>query len=106
MPAAGGLSIIVWIAVYAGMFAVLWYFIVRPQKKREQALVNMQNSIKTGDYIVTNGGLYGKVIDAMEEVVVVEVGIDKTVKIVLDRRGIHGVKTPNLQVKKESSADK
>ncbi|MEK4486583.1 preprotein translocase subunit YajC [Psychrobacillus sp. FSL H8-0484] len=48
------------------MFAVMWFFIIRPAQKRQKNTASMQNSLKRGDQIITVGGLHGK-IDAVDD---------------------------------------
>lgn len=100
-----GTSTIWLIILYVGLFGGMWALYIRPQKKREQQVLQMQKGVKVGDQIVTNSGLYGKVVDTFEEAVVMEIGTDKTVKVVLDRKGIHAVGAPNLSSKKEQKAE-
>lgn len=48
------------------MFAVMWFFIIRPAQKRQKATVTMQNNLKRGDQVITVGGLHGT-IDALDD---------------------------------------
>ncbi len=48
------------------MFAVMWFFIIRPAQKRQKATAEMQNSLKRGDKVITVGGLHGT-IDAIDD---------------------------------------
>lgn len=48
------------------MFAVMWFFLIRPAQKRQKATQQMQNNLKRGDYVVTVGGLHGTV-DAVDD---------------------------------------
>ncbi len=60
------------------IFAALWFFMIRPQKKRDNETKRMRNSLQEGDEIVTIGGIVGKVLNVKEDSVVVYVGSDKT----------------------------
>lgn len=60
------------------IFAALWFFMIRPQKKRDNETKRMRNSLQEGDEIVTIGGIIGKVLNVKEDSVVVYVGSDKT----------------------------
>ncbi len=51
------------------MFAVMWFFIIRPAQKRQKSTAEMQNSLKRGDKIITVGGLHGT-IDAIDDTTV------------------------------------
>ncbi|MET0959360.1 MAG: preprotein translocase subunit YajC [Psychrobacillus psychrotolerans] len=48
------------------MFAVMWFFIIRPAQKRQKTTSQMQNNLKRGDDIITVGGLHAKV-DAVDD---------------------------------------
>ena len=48
------------------MFAVMWFFIIRPAQKRQKSTAKMQTDLKRGDQIITVGGLHGK-IDAVDD---------------------------------------
>lgn len=60
------------------IFVALWFFMIRPQKKRDNETKQMRNSLQEGDEIVTIGGIVGKVLNVKEDSVVVYVGSDKT----------------------------
>lgn len=66
-----------WILPYAVVIAAFYFFLIRPQKKKEKATQEMRNSVKEGTEIVTIGGFFGKVINAKEDVLTIEVGADK-----------------------------
>ncbi|MBM7706644.1 preprotein translocase subunit YajC [Chryseomicrobium aureum] len=51
------------------MFAVMWFFIIRPAQKRQKATATMQNNLKRGDQVITVGGLHGT-IDALDDTTV------------------------------------
>lgn len=65
--------------ILPALFLVLMYFvIIKPQKKREKAIKDLRSSLKVGDKVVTIGGIKGKVVKLKEEDVVIEVAPDKT----------------------------
>ncbi|KQL34137.1 preprotein translocase subunit YajC [Psychrobacillus sp. FJAT-21963] len=59
------------------MFAVMWFFIIRPAQKRQKNTAQMQNNLKRGDQIITVGGLHGK-IDAVDDTTIFVVVADGT----------------------------
>lgn len=61
------------IAIYAGFFGLLWFFLVRPQKKKQEQVQKMRDELKAGDEIVTIGGIVGKVVKVKEDYVHLEV---------------------------------
>ena len=60
------------------LFFCLWFFMIRPQKKRDNETRKMRSSIQEGDEIVTIGGIVGKVLSVKEDSLVVYCGADKT----------------------------
>jgi len=94
-------SLILTMVLYIGFFAVVMYFfIIRPQKKQEKKLQEMVGSIRTGDSVVTNSGLYGKVVDVTEGCFIVEFGTSRSIRIPVEKSEIASRKEPNLTVKK------
>ncbi|MBR1738932.1 MAG: preprotein translocase subunit YajC [Ruminococcus sp.] len=59
------------------MFIILYFMAIRPQKKQEQQLKDLQNSTEIGDEIVTRGGIVGIVVRKGEDNVVIETGGEK-----------------------------
>ena len=61
------------------LFAVMYFFMIRPQQKRQKELNKFRNSLENGTKVVTAGGIYGTVKEVNEESVLVEV--DNGVKL-------------------------
>lgn len=57
------------------VFAIMWFFMIRPQQKRQKEIRKFQNELKEGTNIVTGGGVYGVVkrIDLTTNIVEVEI---------------------------------
>lgn len=65
--------------ILPALFLVLMYFvIIKPQKKREKAIKDLRSSLKVGDKVVTIGGIKGKVLKLKEDEIILEVAPDKT----------------------------
>ncbi|USK69345.1 preprotein translocase subunit YajC [Peribacillus asahii] len=71
------------------MFVLFYFLLIRPQKKRQNAVKEMQSSLKKGDKVVTIGGLHGTV-DSIDELKVVIKSSDGT-KLTFDRQAIREV---------------
>lgn len=56
------------------MFLLLYFIAIRPQKKRDKELKEMQNSLEVGDEIITGGGIVGIVVRTGDDTVVIETG--------------------------------
>ena len=69
------------------MFAVFYFLLIRPQQKKQRELKDMLSSLKTGDQIVTSGGLYGTIIGFGEDNRV-KVKIAENVKVDIARSAI------------------
>ena len=81
MNASSGMGMvgaIVWMVV---LFGIMYFLMLRPQKKEQKRLQAMLNDMEVGDSIVTTGGFYGVVIDMTEEDVIVEFGNNKNCRI-------------------------
>ncbi|MBE6217796.1 MAG: preprotein translocase subunit YajC [Bacteroidales bacterium] len=84
-PAAQGGGWSMWIML-ALIFVVMWFFMIRPQRKQQKELENFRNALKNGDKVVTIGGIYGTVCEVKEDYVLIEV--DKDVKIRVSKQAL------------------
>lgn len=87
--AGGGLlgtgSMIIWLVV---LFGMMYFLMIRPQKKEQKRVTSMLSDLALGDAIVTTGGFYGIVIDITEEDVIVEFGNNKNCRIPMRKSAI------------------
>ena len=70
--AAGGLDSIMGFLPMILMFVVLWFVMIRPQMKRQKETKAMVEALKTGDEVITAGGILGKIVKANDQYIVVE----------------------------------
>lgn len=88
MNASSGMGMvgaIVWMVV---LFGIMYFLMLRPQKKEQKRLQAMLNDMEVGDSIVTTGGFYGVIIDMTEEDVIVEFGNNKNCRIPMRKYAI------------------
>ena len=88
MNASSGMGMvgaIVWMVV---LFGIMYFLMLRPQKKEQKRLQAMLNDMEVGDSIVTTGGFYGVVIDMTDEDVIVEFGNNKNCRIPMRKQTI------------------
>ena len=71
-----------------GIFIIFYFFLIRPNQKKEKERRNMQSSLKRGDKILTVGGLFGAVVKAKEGEERINIEISEGVKIETERRFI------------------
>ena len=86
--AAGGQGAF-WIMIIA-MFAIMWLFMIRPQRKQQKELEQFRSSLQKGDKVITAGGIYGTIDEVKDRYVVLKV--DGETKLRVDKSSI--VKDP------------
>ena len=59
------------------LLLVMYFLLIRPQKKREKEVNAMRNGVQVGDEIITIGGICGKIVKTKEESLIIQVGADK-----------------------------
>lgn len=68
------------------IFVVMYFFMIRPQQKKQKEIAKFRNELKKGDKIVTIGGIYGTVDEIREKYVIIVV--DGDVKLRVDKSAI------------------
>lgn len=74
------------------VLVVMYFILIRPQRKREKETQKMRNSIQVGDEVTTSGGIVGRVVSLREDTVVIETGSDRS-KIRIKRWAIQSNET-------------
>jgi len=92
---------IVSLGLYAVFFVgVMFFMVIRPQKKREKKMKEIMTNIRTGDSVMTNSGMYGKIVDVTEDCFIIEFGTNRGIRIPVQKSEVAGVREPNLSSKK------
>lgn len=68
------------------IIVVFYFFMIRPQMKRQKETRKFRESLKKGDQVVTTGGIYGKIAEVKETTVILEIAKDVLIKV--DKNGI------------------
>lgn len=68
------------------IFAIMYFFMIRPQNKKQKEIQNFRKNLEVGQKVVTAGGIYGKVKDIKDTTVVLEIA--DNVKITIDKNSI------------------
>ena len=86
--AAQGGSGMSMILMMVAIFAIMWFFMIRPQQKKQKEIQQFQNQLTEGTQVVTGGGIYGtlKSIDLAKNTV--EVKIARDVVITVDKGSV------------------
>ncbi|MCM1179544.1 MAG: preprotein translocase subunit YajC [Clostridium sp.] len=67
---------------------IMYFIIIRPQKKQQKKMDDLRNSVQPGDNIMTTGGFYGVVLDVVDDTVIVEFGNNKNCRIPMHKNAI------------------
>ena len=79
------LSLVIPLAIF---FLLMYFMIMRPQKKEQQRVKNMLAAMEVGDTVVTTSGFYGVLINITEEDVIVEFGNNRNCRIPMRKSAI------------------
>ena len=77
-----------------GLLVVMYFVMIRPQKKQEKEQNDMRNNLAVGDEITTIGGIIGKITSIKEETCIIETGRDKC-RIRILKSAVRCVDVPN-----------
>ena len=76
------------------IFAIMWFFMIRPQQKKQKEIQNFRNQIAKGQRIVTAGGIYGTVKDIDEANNILKVEVSNGICIQVDRGSVFASPQP------------
>ena len=91
------------ILLLVGMMVVMYFIMIRPQKKKQAEDQKLRDSVQIGDEITTIGGINGRVVTVKEDSIVIETGADRT-KMKLMRWAIQTNDTANARAAEEKAA--
>jgi len=63
------------------IMVVFYFFLIRPQMKRQKELKNFRDTLKKGDHIITAGGIYGKINNITDNVITIDAGNNVLLKV-------------------------
>ena len=69
------------------IFAIMYFFMIRPQQKKQKEIANYRKNLEVGQSVITAGGIYGKIKEIEDNAVVVEIA--PSVKIRVDKNSIY-----------------
>ena len=99
---SGSMSMIL---MMVALFAAMYFFTIRPQKKQQKMEQEIRENTQIGDEITTIGGICGKVVSVKDDTIVIETGSDR-VKIKFKKYAIQTNHTANEKVQAEREAAK
>ena len=92
------------IIMLVAMFAIMYFVMIRPQKKRQKEEQEMRNAVEVGDEITTIGGICGKVVIVKEQHLIIETGADRN-RMQITRWAVqqNNTATERLQAEREAA---
>lgn len=85
-PAGGAWSTI---AMFGLIIVVFYFFMIRPQQKKQKAVQEARQAMKVGDKVITAGGVHGRIKEIGETFFIVEIA--ESVKIKIDKASVFAV---------------
>ncbi len=108
--AGSSLSLIIWLVV---LIAIMYFLMIRPQRKEQKRVNAMLSDMAVGDSVVTTSGFYGVILDITDDDVIVEFGNNKNCRIPMRKSAIAEVEkadaayeTPAETKKADAKKDK
>ena len=85
------------IFMFVIIIAIMYFMMIRPQKKEQKRMAAMMASLEIGDSVLTNSGFYGVIIDISDDTVIVEFGSNKNCRIPMQKAAISPVEKPSAE---------
>ena len=102
LPAGAGLiSLIGTMFPLIIMFALMYFLMIRPEKKRKKKEKAMLDALKRGDRICTIGGIYGTIMDIKDDTITLSVGRDN-LSMVIARWAVRSVEDVTIENESQS----
>ena len=102
-PAAGPDGSLMWIMLIA-MFVIMYFFMIRPQNKKQKEIANFRKSLQVNQNVITAGGIHGVIKEINDDYIVLEIA--SNVKIKIDKNSIFLLPTVSLLRNKELKINK
>ncbi len=104
LQAAGGQSGYIQIGLFAVLFIVMYFFMIRPQQQKQKSQKEFLASLKKDDVVVTAGGIHGRITFFYEDGSL-QLEIDKGVRVRVERGFVSQENTKNAQIKAPEKSD-
>jgi preprotein translocase subunit YajC len=95
---AGSTGILAQVFLFGSIILIMYFFMIRPQQKKQKDAKNFVSEIKKGDSVVTIGGIHGKVFSVEADTILLE--LDKGLKIKVEKSAV------SLEFSKRASGTK
>ena len=91
----------IWALVIVGFY----FLTIRPQRKRDKQMKEMQSTLKVGENVLTSGGMYGRIADVGQDCFLIEFGTNRGVRIPIRKSDVLCIQTPTLTQAPVAKAD-
>jgi preprotein translocase subunit YajC len=91
----GGMANYSGIIMIVLLFVVFYFFMIRPQSKRQKEIKNFRAAMKVGDKVITSGGIYGRIKEISDDTILLEV--DENVRIRVDKNSVFATAADSQQ---------
>ncbi|MBE5891409.1 MAG: preprotein translocase subunit YajC [Lachnospiraceae bacterium] len=85
------ITMVLWLVI---LFGIMYFLMIRPQKKEQKKKEAMLNDVGIGDTVLTTSGFYGTIIDIQDDTVIVEFGNNKNCRIPMAKSAIADIEKP------------
>src|SRR4051812_15036160 len=92
-----------YVIVLVALFALMWFLLIRPQRRRTESQLTMQDTLRAGDEIITAGGLHATVRSIEDDVLEIELAPGMIVR--LDRRAVAAVVGDETEAEPEAEPE-
>ena len=79
------------------IFAIMYFFMIRPQNKKQKEIANFRKNLEVGQEVITAGGIYGKIKELEDNTVILEIA--SGVKIKIDKNSVYANAAATQQTK-------
>lgn len=69
------------IIMFVAIFAIMYFLMIRPQRKQQKKIDNFRNGLQVGQEVVTAGGIYGKIKSIENGIVMLEVAHNVVIRV-------------------------
>jgi preprotein translocase subunit YajC len=73
-----------WIFIFVVFIGIFYFFMIRPQRKKQKEHQELIRELRSGDSVITTGGIYGKVESVSDESVVIKVESGATIRVAIN----------------------
>jgi preprotein translocase subunit YajC len=95
LQASGGGSGTMQLVFLVAIIAVFYFFMIRPQMKKQKTEAQFRSTLEKGAKVVTIGGIHGRIVEVLETTFMIE--IDSNVKVKVEKSAISAEATKALQ---------